>query len=446
MVGAETDGDSKSVVFTHQSFKILYNGDRIIEVTLTTDNRAEVSSGADLTFTFSVEWIATEKSFESRFDYYLDSSFFEHQIHWFSIFNSFMMVVFLCGLVFLIFMRTLRNDISKYQMEEDDLDLERIVDEAGWKQVHGDVFRAPNQLSVLSALVGTGHQMLWLVLLILLGAIFGSLYASRGAMMSSMITIYTLTSFIAGYSSGSLFKKFNGRDWKVAMILTAALFPGVGLFIALTLNWLAIIYSASAAIPFGTIVGMFSLWLLVSSPLNIAGTLFGRRSSAKGDFPLRVTNIPRPIINRKWYTNWAVISLAGGVLPFGSIFVEMYFVFTSFWNYKFYYVYGFMLLVFLIMIIVNVCVTIVLVYFLLNSEDYRWQWTSFLCGASTGFYVFSYSMYYYSTTFMSGIFQASYYFGYSLIFCIFLSILCGSVSFTAAKIFVSRIYQNIKGD
>ena len=195
----------------------------------------------------------------------------------------------------------------------------------------------------------------------------------------------------------------------------------------------------------------FGVWVLVTfsleaSPLNIAGTLFGRRSSAKGDFPLRVTNIPRPIINRKWYTNWAVISLAGGVLPFGSIFVEMYFVFTSFWNYKFYYVYGFMLLVFLIMIIVNVCVTIVLVYFLLNSEDYRWQWTSFLCGASTGFYVFLYSMYYYSTTFMSGIFQASYYFGYSLIFCIFLSILCGSVSFTAAKIFVSRIYQNIKGD
>jgi hypothetical protein len=24
----------------------------------------------------------------------------------------------------------------------------------------------------------------------------------------------------------------------------------------------------------------------------------------------------------------------GGLLPFGSIFIEMYFVFTSFWNYK----------------------------------------------------------------------------------------------------------------
>jgi hypothetical protein len=39
--------------------------------------------------------------------------FFEHQIHWFSIFNSFMMVVFLCGLVALILMRTLKQDYAK---------------------------------------------------------------------------------------------------------------------------------------------------------------------------------------------------------------------------------------------------------------------------------------------------------------------------------------------
>lgn len=48
-----------------------------------------------------------------------------------------------------------------------------------------------------------------------------------------------------------------------------------------------------------------------------------------------------------------------------------------------YYVYGFMLLVFLILVIVTVCVTIVGTYFLLNAENYYWQWTSFLSAAST---------------------------------------------------------------
>lgn len=51
-----------------------------------------------------------------------DSSFFHVQIHWFSIFNSFMMVIFLTGLVSMILMRTLRNDYAKYAREDDDLE------------------------------------------------------------------------------------------------------------------------------------------------------------------------------------------------------------------------------------------------------------------------------------------------------------------------------------
>ena len=43
------------------------------------------------------------------------------QIHWFSIFNSFMMVIFLVGLVSMILMRTLRKDYARYS-KEDDLD------------------------------------------------------------------------------------------------------------------------------------------------------------------------------------------------------------------------------------------------------------------------------------------------------------------------------------
>ncbi len=36
------------------------------------------------------------------------------QIHWFSIFNSFMMVIFLTGLVTMIMLRTLRKDYARY--------------------------------------------------------------------------------------------------------------------------------------------------------------------------------------------------------------------------------------------------------------------------------------------------------------------------------------------
>jgi transmembrane 9 superfamily member 3 len=50
-----------------------------------------------------------------------------------------------------------------------------------------------------------------------------------------------------------------------------------------------------------------------------------------------------------------------------------------------------MLLVYVILAIVLVCATIVAVYFLLNAEDYRWQWLSFIGAGSTAGYVFLYS-------------------------------------------------------
>lgn len=47
------------------------------------------------------------------------------KIHWFSIFNSFMMVIFLVGLVSMILMRTLRKDYARYSKEEEMDDMVR---------------------------------------------------------------------------------------------------------------------------------------------------------------------------------------------------------------------------------------------------------------------------------------------------------------------------------
>ncbi len=37
-----------------------------------------------------------------------------------------------------------------------------------------------------------------------------------------------------------------------------------------------------------------------------------------------------------------------GILPFGAVFVELFFIVSSIWQHKFYYMFGFLLLVFLI--------------------------------------------------------------------------------------------------
>jgi len=83
--------------------------------------------GKPVAFSYSVTWVPSERTYEERFSKYLDPVFFEHHIHWFSILNSFMMVIFLFGLVSMIFIRTLRNDISKFSKDDDELDLVRFL-------------------------------------------------------------------------------------------------------------------------------------------------------------------------------------------------------------------------------------------------------------------------------------------------------------------------------
>lgn len=123
------------------------------------------------------------------------------------------------------------------------------------------------------------------------------------------------------------------------MILTASLFPFICFGVGLILNTIAIFYGSLAAIPFGTMVVVFVIWAFISFPLALLGTVVGRNWSGAPNNPCRVKTIPRPIPEKKWYLTPSVISLMGGLLPFGSIFIEMYFVFTSFWNYKVIYVY-----------------------------------------------------------------------------------------------------------
>ena len=83
----------------------------------------------------------------------------------------------------------------------------------------------------------------------------------------------------------------------------------------------------------------------------------------------------------------------------------------------------------------------------LNSENYHWQWTSFLASGSTAFYVFLYSIYYFFwKTKMNGFLQVSYYFAYMGLFCIGFFIMCGTLGVAGAFTFVKRIYRNIKVD
>ncbi|KAI8091041.1 uncharacterized protein B0P05DRAFT_485514 [Gilbertella persicaria] len=447
-----TDPHFKALhVYTHKSFSIQYNNDKIISVSLQHASPVELKynqQSLELSFTYSIDWNPTDIAFEDRFDSLLETDFFEHKVHWLSIFSSFMMVLFLTGLVSVILLRTVKRDFTRYDREEGLTDFDRdLGDEYGWKQVHGDVFRQPPRLMLMSILMGTGSQLVILSAVVILYTILGDLYAERATILTATIFLYALTSFVAGYTSARYYIRYGGKDWVKTFIMTASLWPGAVSLICGFINTLAIYYNSSRAISFYTLLSIVALWIFLCFPLTLLGTIVGRNWGSQPDFPCRVNPIPRPIPEKIWYAEPLVIVMLGGILPFASIFIEIYFIFTSFWTYKIYYVYGFMLLVFVILLIVSACVSIVSTYFLLNSEDHRWHWVSFMTCASTAGYVYLYSIYYFMVkTKMTGMFQTSFYFGYTALLSLGMFCMLGFVGHVAAGQFVRKIYQNVKID
>merc|ERR1719221_1006586 len=231
------------------------------------------------------------------------------------------------------------------------------------------------------------------------------------------------------------------------MIYQCLFMPGVVFVSFMIINTTAIFYRATMTVPFRSILVILAGFVVLCMPLHTAGTLLGRRQAADRTFPCRIHHLKRPIPTKHWLFQPAMVMTAG-IVPFGCLFIEMYFIMSAVWSQnKIYYVYGFMFAILLLLVLVIICVSITCTYVLLSAEDYRWQWQCFLCCGCTSAYVFLYTVhYFFNSTQMSGFLQTVYYFGTSLNFCIGLGLCCGALGFAGSSKFVFLIYSNIKAE
>ena len=120
---------------------------------------------------------------------------------------------------------------------------------------------------------------------------------------------------------------------------------------------------SSATIPFSTLVALLALWFCVSVPLTFFGSVFGFRKRVNIvlkkrlfqkhlnyiwvmkciynylviytlqpiEHPVRTNQIPRQIPDQSLYTQPLPGIIMGGVLPFGCIFIQLFFILNSLW-------------------------------------------------------------------------------------------------------------------
>lgn len=263
--------------------------------------------------------------------------------------------------------------------------------------------------------------------------------------MIGMLLFFVLMGAVAGFTSARLYKTFKGKQWQRCTLLTALLFPGIVFIIFIFLNLLVWSYGSTGAVPFFTLLTILVLWFGISVPLVFLGAYFGYRRDAL-EFPVVTSNIPRQIPDQPWYLNPLLTSLLGGILPFGACFVELFFIMSSIWMDQYYYVFGFLMLVFLILGVTCAEISIVLNYFQLCSEDYRWWWRSLLISGSTALYVFLYSIFYFARLESNMFVTYVLYFTYMTVISLGIFLVTGTIGFFSCLYFNYQIYASIKVD
>ncbi|KAI0150397.1 endomembrane protein 70 [Xylariaceae sp. FL1272] len=420
----------------------------------------------------SIEW-------DRRWDLYFVNQEEGARIHWLAISNSVIICGLLSGLVVMILSKTIRTDIKSYKenvspeagrkpkaekkslglldqansgvaQPDDASDDEALEDVTGWKLLHGDVFRRPQYGHLLAPLVGSGMQLLFMAVgLILLSAV-GVLNPSfRGGFLSFGFGLFVFAGVFSGYFSAKVYKGFGGVNFGKNALITACFFPGLLFGLIFMLNLFVWAQASSTAIPFGTLIAIALLWLCIQVPLVYLGSWYGHAKSSDWENPTKTSAIPRQVPRQAWYIKSLQSILLAGLIPFTVIFIELLFVFQSIWQDKsgFYYVFGFLGVVSLILIVTVAEVTIVTIYVQLGSENYHWWWQSFAVGGGSAVWVFVYSIWYYMFKLhITGFVSSMLFFAYSFIACCVYGLLTGTVGFLSAYAFIRRLYGAIKID
>ena len=352
-----------------------------------------------------IEW-------SNRWDLYFVNQEESSKIHWFAIINSIVISGLLTAVVAVIFTRTIRGDIKMYKdggleegklriggkrakglrsprksfekgglLEKVDADVTTVSDDnsedelpediTGWKLVHSDVFRAPAYGQILAPLVGSGMQLVFMAIGLVVLSCFGILNPSfRGGFVSVGFALWILAGAFSGYFSARVYKTYGGSKWQHNAIVTATLFPGLLFATIFILNLFVWAQASSPAIPLSTLFGLGALWLFIQLPLVYVGSWYGFLRSGSYSHPIRATTIPRQIPPQPWYLRPVQCALLAGLVPFAVIFIELLFVFQSMWSDKsgYYYVFGFLAVVFAILIVTIMETTIIAVYIQLCSE------------------------------------------------------------------------------
>jgi transmembrane 9 superfamily protein 2/4 len=301
-----------------------------------------------------------------------------------------------------------------------------------WKLIHGDVFRPPRHEGRLILLVGWGAQLaLSFVLLLALGREVRSL----GALLDSFFAVFLIAAPVGGFVAGRFFKTFGDGKWRGFLVKAGAL-PLLGIAVLVLLR-----ETAGVEFPLAAVLA----YALGNGVLSAVGILVGLKLPG---FSLaqNVNQLPRQIPRVSFWQST--------LLPYGFVAIFLYaspaasihnLMIGAWSNERMIADFSALLANLLALITQAVLSGVVVTFWTLCNEDYRWWWTAFRSAAGAAVVFFFYSLFFWRTLWAPvGFLSTFVYFIVIALLAVLFGLSIGAVSFIGAFAFVQLIYNSLK--
>lgn len=414
-------------------------------------------------FTYSIYWREDpDLDFKNRNKLYIDPSLIDSNgkfiansksstssrssIHWVSLINSFVIISFVSLFLAFIFIVTFRSNINIDQPN------------SNFTLASINSFTSPSCLSLISILSGSGIQLLFTLLSSGLFHFF--LYNNKNPFNNPNTSFYLIISiviiggFFAGFSSIQFYKLFIvnkqitiRRSIFISSLSSTFLISLVLITIIIT-NKIVLDKNSPRSLKFFTFLQLFTLYIVFQIPISLIGGLISRKfniftsliskklPSPKSSPTSTTTSTSTPL-----YLRFPLSILLIGILPCSVVFIESRFIYMALFNANSNYIYGFILLVAILLSIIMIEIGMILFYLLLNKgARSNWQWWIFInCTLSIWVYLLMISIYQliYKLNLNAG--NPVLYMVYSIILNSIISLSCGSLALWSSTGFVYTV-------
>jgi len=390
-------------------------------------------------FTYDIFFEKSSKTFALRWDNYKTSN---TKIHWIGIFLSEAIIFGLTIIIIMVLVKNINTEIDLYNNQIVNFE---FVDYYTWKELSGDVFRAPLRNSMLlCSILGNGFQLFFMLGITLILGTFGFLVPEeRANLLNIGIIFFCIMGLPGGYVSARIYNFFKGKYWLLNALLTSVIFPGTLFFGYVFVNIILAIEKSSAAVNISDIISLFILWVFCTFPLILIGSFLGIKNKPI-EAPCKTNPVPSFVPEKPWYLHYKFMTFITGFISFGTFFIELNYVMGALWKHQIYFLATFLWISLFLFVIVCGEMSIIVVFWNLCYGDYNWWWKSFLIGSSPVIYFIAFSIYYFFTLQLRRLSAIIVYFGIMGLISAMSLFVCGSVSVLMTFIFVRFIYSRIK--